>query len=181
METIFRSKAFYSDRSMRQLVKNPVEFVVGMLRQLESEQIDYGRVTARFLTGLAVLNYSDPDGLPDGTSWINSQNVINRANFAMEVIKRPTLRALRLGAQAVSAGLGRVPGGQPEPALHADRHRGLLARRARDGDVPAKVRTDLIDYMTRTDTGTRTWNPFVHPAEKVSGLVHLIMALPKRR
>ena len=181
METIFRSKAFHSSHSVRKLVKSPVEFVIGALRQLETRTIDYGRVTARLLQmGLPVYNYSDPDGLEEGTAWINSQNVINRANFAMEVIKQRNSYV-----RYVSETRSYLP---PFDTWHAvtryvlhtpeaivDHYLELLV----DSDVPKQVRDDLVGYMTRTDSGTRVWNPFTDVPEKVSGLVHLILALPE--
>lgn len=181
METIFRSKAFYSASALRQLVKSPVEFVAGAIRQLETPALDYGRVATRLLQmGLPLLNYSDPDGLEEGNNWINSQNVINRANFAMELIRQRNsyvryVSELRtyLPAFDVSKALTRYQLTTPEAIV--DHWLEQLV----DSDVPKQVRDDLVAYMTRTDSGTRTWNLQAHAAEKVSGLLHLILALPE--
>ncbi len=181
MELIFRSKAFYSARAMRTLVKNPVEYVVGMLRTLDQKTIDYGRVTTRLLQmGLPLLNYAGPDGLPDGSNWINSQNVINRSNFAMEVITRrngypyySVENRRYLPAWDVFKEIGRK--GLKTPTQIVDYFLDILV----DADVPAKVRSDLIAYMTKTDFGSFTWNLNVHGNLKISGLVHLIQSLPE--
>ena len=50
-----------------------------------------------------------------------------------------------------------------------------------DGKVPSGVRTSLIDYMNRMDSGPRKFNVnnAAHVKQKVSGLVHLVAALPE--
>ncbi len=181
MELIFRSKAFYSSSAMKALVKNPVEYVIGALRNTDQRNVSYTRVANRFLRmGWPLLNFAGPDGLPDGTSWINSQNVINRSNFASELNTRSTrgyLRTVISGfylnrhdwvAEAKTLGL-------TTPTKIVDHY----LKRLVDGEVPASVRTALIDYMTRTDTGRLTWNLTLYGQQKISGLVYLIMNLPE--
>ena len=181
METIFRSKAFYSSHAYRTLVKSPPEFVVGAMRQLNCRALDYGRLTNRFnQLGLPLYNYSDPDGLEEGTSWINSQTVINRSNFAMELIRQRNsyLRYVteRRAYLPPMATWDEVQAHQLDtPAKIVDFYLELLV----DSDVPKKVRDDLVSYMTRTDSGTRSWNAQTQVPEKVSGLCHLILALPE--
>ncbi len=182
METIFRSTAFYTSRAMRKLVKNPVEYVIGAIRTTGHEkEVSYQRVAQRFLQmGWPLLDFGGPDGLPDGTAWINSQNVINRSNFAAELGSRAArgyLRTIFSGyylnrhdwvAEAVKLNL-------TTPTKIVDHYLNVLV----DGAVPAAVRTNLIDYMTRTDTGRITWNLNLYGQQKISGLVYLIMSLPE--
>ncbi len=182
METIFRSKAFYSSRAMKKLVKNPVELVIGAIRNTRQEkQVSYLRVAIRFLNmGWPLLNFAGPDGLPDGVEWINSQNIINRSNFLAELHTNSTrgyLHTIFSGyylsrkdwvSEVRSLGLS-------TPTQIVDHYlKDLL-----DSEVPAKVRTDLIDYMTRSDNGKFTWNLNTYGQIKISGLVYLIMNLPE--
>ncbi|HMQ21501.1 MAG TPA: DUF1800 domain-containing protein [Planctomycetota bacterium] len=183
METMFRSKAFFSARAMRANIKNPVEFVVWPMRTLDfASQIRFLRVTTRFAQmGLPLLNYAGPDGLPDGTAWINSQNIINRSNFAKELIEN---RA-RWQNSYLACGFDpereivRARLDTSTPVAIVDHFLDILV----DGDVPPAVRQNLITYMTATNTGTRTWNYAGNKTrelnEKVAGLVHLILALPE--
>lgn len=183
MEVIFRSRAFFSARAMRSNIKNPVEYVVNAIRTLGvSSQIRFHRVTTRFLQmGLPLLNYAGPDGLPDGQSWINSQNVINRSNFAALLIegrRRWQSTYLRSGFDPEKEILRKNLDTSTPDAI-VDHFLDILV----DGDVPPAVRQNLITYMTATDRGPRAWNYAGNKsrelAEKVAGLVHLILSLPE--
>ena len=187
METIFRSKAFYSQRAMRGLIKNPAEYVVGMMRQTATneEKIWYTRVTNRFLQmGLPLMNYAGPEGLPEGQAYINSQNIINRINFAMEMIERrvqPHLSYLRSRLDPEREIL-RAKLDTKTPDAIVDHFLDIFV----DGDVPKAVRDALVRYMTQTNTGTRTWSYNTSQAlknrelrEKVAGLIHMIHGLPE--
>ncbi|MCB9883471.1 MAG: DUF1800 domain-containing protein [Planctomycetes bacterium] len=183
METILRSRAFFSSRAMRANIKNPVEYVIWPLRTLDvASNIRFLRVTNRFLQmGLPLLNYSGPDGLPDGQAWINSQNLINRTNFAEELIER------RARWQTSYLACGFDPEREilrknldtSTPVAIVDHFLDILI----DGDVPSAVRQNLIHYMTATDNGPRNWNYAGNKTreltQKVAGLVHLILALPE--
>lgn len=85
MSQLLRSNVFYSARAYRALVKSPIEFVVGTYQL-------YG-FTAVQPTVLAVLNrlaqrpFFPPNvkGWEGGASWLNSQAMLTRANFAASV------------------------------------------------------------------------------------------------
>lgn len=183
MELIFRSRAFFSARAMRANIKNPVEFVVNAIRTLDvSTKIRFHRVGTRFLgMGLPLLNYAGPDGLPDGEAWINSQNVINRSNFGALLIegRRRWQSTYLASGFDPEREIKRKNLDTSTPDAIVDHFLEILV----DSDVPPAVRTNLIDYMTRTDRGTRTWNYAGNKArelqEKVAGLVHLILSLPE--
>lgn len=183
METIFRSRAFFSAAAMRTLVKNPIEYAIGHLRNTATENISYVRTANRVLThGLPLMNYPGPDGLPDGIAWINSQNVINRTNFAKELVER---RRFRGRSGYLQSGLDpereirrkNIP--TNDPAKIVDYFLELLV----DGAVPPQVRNDLVAYMTKDDNGSISWN-YPGPRgelrdEKLAHLLHLIWALPE--
>ncbi len=185
METIFRSKAFYSTAAMRTLVKNPAEYVVGMMRNTYTTNISYIRTANRFLgMGLPLLNYPGPEGMPDGTAWINSQNVFNRINYATQFIQqrdwpRNSPRGPLLSTMNPEREIKRKNLDTATPDAIVDYYLELLT----DSSVPKKVRDDLVAYMTKTNTGTRTWSYATQPArelnQKVSNLIHLIQGLPE--
>ncbi len=181
MEIILRSKAFFSSHAYRKLVKSPPEFVIGAMRQMNSSAVDYGYLSQLVGgMGLQLYDYSDPDGLEEGAAWINSQTVINRSNFAMEFIRQGYSRLRYLPSSR-----SHLPPMDPwaevkkhnldTPDKIVDFYLELLV----DSDVPKMVRSNLVAYMTRTDTGTRSWNAKQHVPEKVTGLCHLILALPE--
>lgn len=180
METMFRSRAFFSAQAMRANIANPVEYLISALRNMDTTNLQWIRLSQRFLgLGLPLLNYQSPDGLPDGAAWINSQNVIARVNLAMELIERrsnPANSFLRTSWNpAAEIQRKNIDTSRPEPIV--DHFLSVMV----DGDVPQKVRDDLVAYMTAATPGwswpganNRTLN------EKVPGLMHLILALPER-
>ncbi|MEZ5988183.1 MAG: DUF1800 domain-containing protein [Planctomycetota bacterium] len=181
METIFRSKAFFSSRSMGGLVKNPVEYMVGALRNLGEVNVNYSRVAARMTPLYALLNYDNPSGLPDGIAWIDSQALLNRANYGRDVVQQRNsyIRFLFSGmpylppfdvAKVIADNKLDTPTKIVDWFLDA-----LVAV-----PVPAAVRTNLITFMT-SDNGTTSfqWNEASHAQRKGAGLIHLILALPE--
>lgn len=181
MSVILRCNFFYSDRSMRTLVKNPMEYVVGAIRNTGLTPIGYYKGTNATnglgyrveQMGLPLLRYSNPAGLDDGVAWIDSAALIARANFANELTQvsqtagfrarfdpfREILRANLQTAQQI-----------------VDHYVSILL----DGDVPDGVRVALYDFMNRVDSGPQ---PFTLTQakvnEKVRGLVHLLLATPE--
>lgn len=86
LETIFRSKIFYSESAYRRCVKSPVEFGVGLLRTLEGDVpgLPFG-------AGLAELGqdlYLPPTsrGWRGGRAWINPAMLTGRANLAFAML-----------------------------------------------------------------------------------------------
>ena len=95
MGLILRSKAFYSPKSRRTLVKDPLDFCVGLSRFLHASLSYLGMGYRVALQGYPLLNFENPSGLPDGTVWINSQSLIERANFAEALIQQGGYTNLR--------------------------------------------------------------------------------------
>ncbi len=182
LETILRSKAFFSKQAMRSLVKSPVEFVVGMLRQTDTTNLRYIRAGALIgQMGLPIMAYPGPDGVKEGQAWVNAQSMINRLNFAKEAIERRAIwnrTALRSNLKPDREIRRKsIPTGTPEPIVDA------FLEIFVDGAVPKGVRDNLVRYMRMTDVGPYPWS---YPGannrtrdEKLAGLHHLIFALPE--
>lgn len=174
MGLILRSRAFFSSTAYRTLVKDPLDFSVGLVRLLDA-QVAYAGMASRVAAqGYALLNFANPSGLDDGAAWLTSQALIERANFAQALVQQGGSTNLRatvdLNREIRRAGLKTA-------AEVVDHYLKFMV----DGLAPAAVRSSLIHYMDNVDSGPRPFdvnNP-THVKEKVSGLIHLIAALPE--
>jgi uncharacterized protein (DUF1800 family) len=172
MSIILRSNYFYSNAGISGLVKNPVEYVVGAIRNLNVPMTNYRSLGLQVENmGWALLRYSNPSGLNDGVAWIDSQTLINRANFGNNL----TMVTSGIGSRFDPTREIVLNNLQSAEAI-VDHYLRILV-----GDnVPAAVRQNLYDFMHRIDAG---YQPFNFSANKVSqkvrGLVHLILSLPE--
>ncbi len=181
MEVIFRSKAFYSAKAMGGLIKNPVEYMIGTIRNLGQKKVNYSRVNVRLSPLFRLLDYDNPAGLKDGVAWIDSQALVNRTNYAKDMIQQRNgyLRYLYRGLPYLPPMdvLGMVKKYKlTTPTKIVDFFLEHLTTKA----PPAQVRTNLIKFMT-SDNGAVNfkWNESLHAQRKGAGLIHLILALPE--
>jgi hypothetical protein len=182
MSMILRSNYFYSSNAIGMLIKNPVEFAIGALRNLETHIESYiglgGQIAAM---GYPLLRYDNPSGLPDGNAWINSQTMLARGNFANELTRLSSNGPLRnrFDHWAVFGGDPRYSTTPPRYTTAqqvVDHYLRILV----DDDVPDSVRASLYEFMNRTDAGTEPFSLREATVQmKIRGLVHLILALPE--
>ena len=99
LKSMFLSDEFYSSRSMGTQIKSPVQLVVGMLRSLGAEQPNStALVTAATSMGQDIFQPPNVKGWDGGQTWINTNTVFARHNFAGTLLAqaaRPTKRAPR--------------------------------------------------------------------------------------
>ncbi|MSR15079.1 MAG: DUF1800 domain-containing protein [Gammaproteobacteria bacterium] len=88
LETLFLSKDFYADLSQGTRFKSPVEFVVSTYRKLGLAQVpgapDFNLVTASL--GQHLLYPPTVAGWSYGRSWITPSLLIERGNFALDLV-----------------------------------------------------------------------------------------------
>lgn len=176
MSLILRCNYFYSAKGMRSLVKNPMEYTVGALRNLGSPVL-FRHDTVGFRVeqmGLPLLGYTNPAGLDDGTAWIDASSLITRTNYANELTLDSTTAGIRVNWDPFKE-LDRA--GAKTDVQVVDHYLNYLV----DGAVPAEVRQNLIRFMNRADAGPVTFNNLsrFNQRQKIRGLVHAIMALPE--
>jgi hypothetical protein len=97
VDTMIRSRHFFSGYAYRQRIKSPVEFVVGAVRALwkplkEDDNNDEHRVVEpkMLITPLEAMGqelFAPPNvkGWPGGKAWLNSATMLARHNFAQNV------------------------------------------------------------------------------------------------
>jgi hypothetical protein len=88
LETLFTSAAFVSETAYRSRVKNPLEFVLGLVKQLGlvnasgTPMVPYPLVVNQLRTlGLELYDPPSVKGWPDGAEWLGTTPLLNRANF----------------------------------------------------------------------------------------------------
>jgi uncharacterized protein (DUF1800 family) len=88
MRSVFLSPEFINDQSYRSLVKSPVEYMVSALRALKAPQLSTVVVDAGANMGQMLFNPPDVGGWPNNDTWISSNTVIARVNFANTLLGR---------------------------------------------------------------------------------------------
>ncbi|WP_237722588.1 DUF1800 domain-containing protein [Singulisphaera acidiphila] len=89
MEVILQSKHFYSAAACRRRLKSPVEYTIGLLRMLEVPRSKVNLLAAATACGRQGQELFAPPnvkGWEGGTTWINSSTLLERLNWASDVV-----------------------------------------------------------------------------------------------
>lgn len=89
MEVILRSRHFYSRSVFRRRVKSPVEYSVGLVRMLEVPRSNLNLLAAVSVCGRQGQELLAPPsvkGWDGGKTWINSSTLLERLNWASDVV-----------------------------------------------------------------------------------------------
>ncbi len=175
LAVMLRSKYFFGPRAFRSLVKTPVEFVVGAIRNLGRPVIRHYKLVGDHVVrmGLPLLRYQNPAGLPGGLDWLDAQAVAQRANFAEQLTRK-------VDPYHIGASFDALRDVNRVGLRTAEEIAGFYLDHLVDADVPPSIFDVCVEFMHRLD-----WmrQPFVFSPDtadrKVRGLVHIIMALPQ--
>lgn len=90
LKNLFLSEQFYSQRAMGSHIKGPVELVVGVIRDLGLENVNYASVDAA-VNQMGQLLFEPPNvaGWDEGRSWINAERILVRYNQVASLVERP--------------------------------------------------------------------------------------------
>src|SRR5947209_6876074 len=86
---ILRSRHFYARAAYRQRIKSPVEFSAGLLRMLEVPRTQVSLLALAVACerqGQELFHPPNVKGWDGGKSWINSTTVLERGNWAADVL-----------------------------------------------------------------------------------------------
>jgi uncharacterized protein (DUF1800 family) len=167
LRDLFSGPEFLSPAAYHAQIKQPVDYVIGSLKALETQNIgpDVTQLLRRM--GQDLLNPPDVSGWKGGATWVNATTLLERFNFANRLaIARESDKPYftDVGSQVQAHGLTDVG-----PLV--DYYVALLV----DRDASPEARTALSDYLQ--DGG-----PFAlddaSTDRKVRGLIHLTMSLP---
>ena len=92
MRSVFLSPEFITNDAYRSLVKSPMEYMISVLKALKAPQLSKSIIDADENMGQMLFDPPDVGGWPNNDSWISSNTVIARVNFATTVLGR--LRSL---------------------------------------------------------------------------------------
>jgi uncharacterized protein (DUF1800 family) len=181
MSMILRSNYFCSSRAIGKLIKNPMEYVIGTLRNLDTPFLGRYELLGYELEqmGMPLLRYGNPAGLDDGQAWIDSQALINRANFVDDLTQVSKTSRFRVDWDPRYE-LSKYNLTNRDDVV--DHYLSKLIR----GSVPAAVRDNLLEFMDYYDGTPKQYRPYNGTglnsnlrAGKVRGLVYLILVLPE--
>src|SRR5713226_3886861 len=104
MRDVFMSPEFVAPANYRALVKSPTELMVHMAKALETPAL--AKAIGLAGQGMGQLPFDPPEvgGWPSNASWISSNNVLERVNFA----------------QATLTGMAKIPAFKDAHAIHLD-------------------------------------------------------------
>ncbi|WP_144113783.1 DUF1800 family protein [Paraburkholderia sp. BCC1886] len=88
LRALFLSNAFWDEDNRGVLVKSPVEFVVGTLREFDVDYDDTAPFAAQIRTlGENLFYPPNVKGWPGGTTWINSSTLLARKQFVERLFR----------------------------------------------------------------------------------------------
>jgi uncharacterized protein (DUF1800 family) len=168
LRDLFSGPEFLSTAAYHAQIKQPVDYVAGSLKALDTQNIgpDVTQLLRRM--GQDLLNPPDVSGWKGGPSWINATTLFERFNFANRLVtsrdpQKPYFTDV--AAQLEGRGLSGVP-------TIVDYYLGLLV----DRDASPEARAALFDYLQDGATALVLNDATID--HKVRGVVHLAMSLP---
>lgn len=167
VQDILTGPEFLSPQAFHGLVQQPVDYVVGSLKLLNTQMVgrDVTQLTRRMNQDL--LNPPDVNGWPTGSGWVNSTTLLARFNFANRITT-----AREAGKPYFTDINGHVKSlGLDTPDALVDYYARLLV----DGDLTPEAREALKQYLA--PNGTFTFDERTID-QKVRGMVHVAMSLP---
>jgi uncharacterized protein (DUF1800 family) len=107
VRTIVTSQEFFAAEAYRAKVKTPFEFVVSAVRATGTDVVDATPlVQAVRQLGMPLYMCQPPTGYADrGDAWVNTGALLNRMNFAVQLVSG-RMRAVRTGNAPAGAALG---------------------------------------------------------------------------
>lgn len=187
LREIFLSKEFYSEAVIRSQIKSPVQYLVGLLKQLEIESPPYGfAINAEQQLGQILFMPPNVAGWDWGQAWINTNTLLTRYNLAGFVTKGSQDEADTMVGERM-----KTPGMAPGPMQMGRNWQGpeyekIAPRSLRDNPtelvdsliyrffqspLPDKARGPLIEYAT-----SKKGEVFTN--KETAELCHLMLSTP---
>ncbi len=181
LRTMLTAPEFLSDKAFRALVKSPVEYTVGMLRQLGTTSIEANVARAAAAMGQTVFNPPTVKGWDGGLSWINSAYFFERINTANQIAVNRGQQGFRFNPYDL---LGIGNGGQTPDSAQAAVDR--IVKLFLDGTTHPDVKAALTEYLSGGstlkasdfETAASGKQPGRALDTRVRGTLHLVLSTP---
>jgi uncharacterized protein (DUF1800 family) len=94
LRNFFQSEAFYSERSLGNHIKSPVELVIGAVRTLKLERVDYATIDST-VSDMGQRLFEPPNvaGWEGGRAWIDASTLLLRYNAIANLVEQADLVA----------------------------------------------------------------------------------------
>ncbi|GFZ81898.1 hypothetical protein GCM10008018_29500 [Paenibacillus marchantiophytorum] len=160
LHELFLSAEFYEEKYRMALIKTPADYVAGILKAL---QLSVSKGHAQALRKMGQELYSPPDvaGWRGGTSWLNTNTLLARYQFAESIAKQMNLKLLT------------APAFTPEQASHPDEWVKLWSQRLAIANLSDKTLQGLSSYADDTIVHTKQKNTGLR------GLLQLVLISPE--
>ncbi|MDE1171666.1 MAG: DUF1800 domain-containing protein [Verrucomicrobium sp.] len=191
LRTLFLSREFYAPGVVRAQVKGPVQWLVGSCRSLERTLPPTGP-TYQMMKRLGQVVFAPPSvkGWDSGVSWISTNTLLDRYNFAAYLVHGRPLGSGAGGKQnpveKAAAKMGMAEGGDhpqpvafqgvdvrklfsPDELANPDALLAALERRC----IQAKLPDDRLASLKSFLSAQKSSNP-----ETVRGAIRLLMSTP---
>ena len=165
LQTMLRSRLFFSDAAYRQRIKSPVEYIVGLLN------VFYALVPpesiAQAIDGLGQSLFEPPNvkGWDGGKTWLNSSTLLARHNMAWRLVSGEDNRFSR-AINPVTM-LYRFQKETPEQQVD------FLVELLLQDEITEKARGKLIDFVEGAGQSRDEQNV------RLRELMHTIMLMPQ--
>jgi uncharacterized protein (DUF1800 family) len=173
VETVLRSKLFFSDSAYRTSIKSPVDFAIGIVRALEGKLGTTALATALQDLGQNVFNPPSVKGWDGGQTWLNGQTLLFRQNLALALT---STQDNRFGRRTDPAALARQHGKKTDSEIL-----NFLLALFLQNDVPAEARSKLAEYLQQSHKQIVPvyWTAEDAADHRVRTVCHLILTLPE--
>jgi uncharacterized protein (DUF1800 family) len=152
LRAVLLSQAFWAVENRASLVKSPVDFVVGTLRQFDVRVADatpFALVTANL--GQNLFSPPNVKGWPGGEAWINSATLLGRKQFVERLFRADEMRRV-----ALQPGMAR--GADEAMAVRNEGARNDVARNdAAPNQQVAQMRARLLRAAAETRFDGSSW------------------------
>ncbi len=176
LKEIFLSQEFYSEAAMRTQIKCPLQYLVGLLKQLEIHEPPVGfPITGQQQLGQTLFLPPNVAGWDWGQAWINTHTLLSRYNLAGFLTKGKT------GEDELISNKKQMGRGWAGPDYEKIARRDLrklpeelvdsLLFRFFQGSIPEKARRAFIDYAISK-------RGVIFTNQEVGELCHLILSTP---
>jgi uncharacterized protein (DUF1800 family) len=188
VRTIVTSPEFFSSEARRAKVKTPLEFVVSAARATGADiQVAQPLVAAMQNLGMPLYGCQPPTGYSmTADAWVNTGALLNRMNFAVQLVSGGRIQPQQLPGGAQLPGRGAPPAARPNGPL-AGRGRGPGAAprgpiqidvRSLVPDVSADAQAALIDGLFAGQASAATRQTLAR-ADSPQSLIALALGAPE--